>query len=493
MKKIILALLLFSAILFSQWVQQYPPSDIELILSIDFANTNTGAAGGWGGGYFGKAVYTTNSGINWYMAQVPDSSRSMVKVQLIDNNTGYIAGAYNIFKNENRTKSKIAENSRNRFLNYFARIGMTGEREDYRGLFLKTTNGGKNWITLDNLPSNVYYLMGMKFINVNTGFVSASLDYSGGVKNAVLKTTNGGLNWNSIYQIDTADINNIYTSDGISIFVSGWKQFSIDTSRGMILKTTNGGSTWNVQFFIDAAQISDVNFTNSLTGFAVSNLGSIITGNPIGPSIYKTITGGSSWLKVFTPDSLSSLYSVEFVPGTGKGIAAGFKFNTEFLLESLLLCRTTNYGLNWTKHVIPDSVHLLHSSSLVDANTWFVGGGIENAIIYKTTNGGVPIGIEPISSEVPNQFSLSQNYPNPFNPSTKIKFSIPPSKGARGMTARLIIFDILGGEVAVLVSEQLNPGTYEVNWDGSNYPSGVYFCKLTSEEYSSTIKLILLK
>ena len=194
MKKIILALLLFPAILFSQWVQQYPPSDIELILSIDFANTNIGAAGGWGGGYFGKAVYTTNSGINWYMAQVPDSSRSLVKVQLIDNNTGYIAGAYNIFKGENPTKS-FPHNPRSKFLNYYERIGMTGERDDYKGLFLKTTNGGKNWITLDNLPSNVYYLMGMKFINVNTGFVSASLDYSGGVKNAVLKTTNGGLNW----------------------------------------------------------------------------------------------------------------------------------------------------------------------------------------------------------------------------------------------------------------------------------------------------------
>ncbi len=90
-------------------------------------------------------------------------------------------------------------------------------------------------------------------------------------------------------------------------------------------------------------------------------------------------------------------------------------------------------------------------------------------------------------------FSLSQNYPNPFNPATKIKFDIPPSRGTRGVTVRLTVYDALGREVAALVNEELNPGGYEVEFDGSNYPSGVYFYRMTAGEYSKTIKMIIIK
>jgi len=55
------------------------------------------------------------------------------------------------------------------------------------------------------------------------------------------------------------------------------------------------------------------------------------------------------------------------------------------------------------------------------------------------------------------------------------------------------VFDILGREAATLVNEQLKPGTYEVDWDAANYPSGVYYYKLTSEDYSETRKMILVK
>ncbi len=497
MKKIICIFLFIPSLLFSQWVQQYPPSDIELILSIDFANANIGAAGGWGGGPLGKAVYTTNSGVNWLLAQVPDSSRSLVKVQLIDNSTGYIAGAYNIFKNDDHLRCNIEENSHNRFQSYYERIGMTGEREDYRGLFLKTTNGGKNWFTYGNLPSNVYYLMGMKFININTGFISASLDYYGGRKNGILKTTNGGLNWNTLYQIDTSDINNIYTSDGNTIFVSGWKSNSNNLLKGMILKTSNGGNSWNVQLFNETGHISDVNFTNSSTGFAVSNIGTIIIDTIPASVIYKTTNAGVNWAKLGFQNLLSSYDAVEFAAGTGKGIAVGYKLTPEFLLESLLISRTTNYGVNWTNLFIPDSVHLLYCSSILDANIWFTAGGINNAIVYKTTNGGAPIGIEPISSEVPKQFALFQNYPNPFNPVTKIKFDVPAVGARHAVPVRLVIYDILGREIAVLVNEQLKPGTYEVSWSAtggaSTYPSGVYFYRLTTQDFSETKKMVLVK
>jgi hypothetical protein len=109
-----------------------------------------------------------------------------------------------------------------------------------------------------------------------------------------------------------------------------------------------------------------------------------------------------------------------------------------------------------------------------------------------------PIGIHPISSLLPKEFHLFQNYPNPFNPSTKIKFEIPLNKGggfSRGMSGvvTLKIFDILGREITTLENEQLKPGTYEVEFDGTNYPSGVYFYKLTTESFDQTKRMVLLK
>ncbi len=108
----------------------------------------------------------------------------------------------------------------------------------------------------------------------------------------------------------------------------------------------------------------------------------------------------------------------------------------------------------------------------------------------------VPIGIEPISTEIPLKFELFQNYPNPFNPVTKIKFHIPLSRGVDGVAGRgvlLKIYDVLGKEIAVLVNEQLKPCIYEINWNSENLPSGVYFYSLITNEFTQTKKMVVVK
>jgi len=114
-------------------------------------------------------------------------------------------------------------------------------------------------------------------------------------------------------------------------------------------------------------------------------------------------------------------------------------------------------------------------------------------VAQNLCNNGFVIGVNNISTEVLNSFKLYQNYPNPFNPVTMIRFDIPPSKGARGMNTKLIIYDILGREIATLVNNNLKPGTYEADWNASNYPSGVYFYKLITDSYSETKKMVLMK
>lgn len=88
----------------------------------------------------------------------------------------------------------------------------------------------------------------------------------------------------------------------------------------------------------------------------------------------------------------------------------------------------------------------------------------------------------------PNNFELSQNYPNPFNPSTKINYEISSRENVE-----LKVFDILGNEVAMLVNEVQSPGKYEIEFKGSNLPSGVYFYRLLSSTFSQVRKMILLK
>jgi hypothetical protein len=99
-----------------------------------------------------------------------------------------------------------------------------------------------------------------------------------------------------------------------------------------------------------------------------------------------------------------------------------------------------------------------------------------------------------VTAQAPKEFSLSQNYPNPFNPITKIHFEIPLlGWDERGGLVTLKVYDVLGNEVATLVSEEKPAGEYEVEFDGSELTSGVYFYKLISGNYVSTKKTLLLK
>lgn len=119
-----------------------------------------------------------------------------------------------------------------------------------------------------------------------------------------------------------------------------------------------------------------------------------------------------------------------------------------------------------------------------------MGLGIRTVYFRKRQS---PIGINTIGNDVPQDFILFQNYPNPFNPVTKIKFDIPAEGKGNTVNVKLIIYDVLGRELTTLVNEQLNPGVYEVNFDGRNYPSGVYFYQLYTGSFTETKKMILLK
>jgi len=98
------------------------------------------------------------------------------------------------------------------------------------------------------------------------------------------------------------------------------------------------------------------------------------------------------------------------------------------------------------------------------------------------------VGITPNSNEIPANYSLSQNYPNPFNPVTNIKFAIPTTG-----YVKLVIFDVLGREIASLVNDNMTAGSYTVDFDASSLSSGVYFYRLDAGDFTQTKKMLLVK
>jgi len=98
------------------------------------------------------------------------------------------------------------------------------------------------------------------------------------------------------------------------------------------------------------------------------------------------------------------------------------------------------------------------------------------------------VGIEPSELTVPQDYVLYQNYPNPFNPTTTIRFSIETQSDVF-----LHIYDIKGRLVETLVTGELLSGDHAVQWDASDYASGVYFVRLTAGESRQTRKMLLVK
>jgi hypothetical protein len=101
--------------------------------------------------------------------------------------------------------------------------------------------------------------------------------------------------------------------------------------------------------------------------------------------------------------------------------------------------------------------------------------------------------VEVIINNQPDRFELQQNYPNPFNPITKIKYTISSGGTSLFKTVQLKVYDILGNEVAALVNEEQPAGVYEVDFDASLLPSGIYFYKLITNGFNNIRKMLLLK
>jgi photosystem II stability/assembly factor-like uncharacterized protein len=403
---------------------------------------------------------------------------------------------------------------------------------------LKSTNGGVNWFQQNFYYPGVTQFYAVRFINENTGFAGGGYVYDPNFyhfKQYLLKTTNSGNNWILIFQSQnehSGHINNILPINENLIYITlfGYTEMYY---VGDILRSTNGGQ--NFTGFNLSGGYYSISFINPFTGWATSHRIADIS-NFNNSKIYKTTNAGFNWsIKLSDSGAYCKYFNdIEFFDeNTGYCISAGYH-------KSLFL-KTTDGGEHWDSSVYDNSYYSslfflnknqgwIGGNSSVDSTkfAYTSNGGLSwknqcklssfspnriffidslngwatmdfDSRIYRTTTGGHTF-VRNISNEIPFKYKLYQNYPNPFNPKTIIKFDIPPLEGGQGSVTRrgegmvsLKIYNILGEEIETLIKDNLSPGTYEVKFDGTNLPSGIYYYKLTAGDFSDVKKLMLVK
>jgi hypothetical protein len=171
------------------------------------------------------------------------------------------------------------------------------------------------------------------------------------------------------------------------------------------------------------------------------------------------------------------------IEASGNNVFAGTNTNG-------ILCSPNN-GLSWVQKN-EGLTNLSVSAVLINGDNLYAG--TSGSGVWKRPLSEL-LSIKNISGEIPEVFSLYQNYPNPFNPATVIRFQL-----AAGSYTKLLLFDMLGREIQSLVNEQLQAGTYEVDFNASHLPSGVYYYMLSARQsgssagdYTETKKMVLVK
>ena len=202
------------------------------------------------------------------------------------------------------------------------------------------------------------------------------------------------------------------------------------------------------------------------------------TGGVINPCTFAfgTVNGGVNCSGVnpylwFSGDPVSNIGWIETVAGDLRNIVSTGKFTLE-----------VNKPIDiWVGYVVGQGSNALNSISVARDYA-------QNVQTYFNTNftNGTVSDVDDFSAVT--EYSLSQNYPNPFNPSTNIQYAISSTQ-----FVTLKVYDLLGREVATLVNEEKTTGSYEVEFNGNNLTSGIYFYKLQAGSFVETKKMILIK
>ena len=404
-------------------------SVVNNLLNINFINS----------GYSGTRLwFTTNAGLNWFFNNASfGNMNTMGTMHFINEQTGFVNG---------------------------------GSSFTYYHVLLKTIDRGFTWTPLMNSGTDGYGSGGDFQFFGNIGYH---------VSNKTYKTVNNGDNWTQL---------NTQGGGPYALFMHTVQRGWLGKQNGL-LKTTDGCTTWvNQNIVITGIDINSVSFIGWSTGWIAGESGYILkttngggviapANNPPPNSPPNGSNGQStSALLDWSPSSLA-------LSGIEDSIWYGVQLSTDSTFTTTVINTDT---VTLTQYQVPAGIlnHDVRYYWRVRAIN--IGGAGPWSPVWNFRTGLV--GLNQTGNEIPVQHKLYNNYPNPFNPVTKIKFDIPQQS-----FTKLTIYDIGGKEISVLVSKELNPGSYEAEFQASDLPSGVYFYKLSSGGYTDVKKMILVK
>jgi hypothetical protein len=316
-----------------------------------------------------------------------------------------------------------------------ANITSSPQNEKFCG-FAKSSNGGVNW----SVNENIFNMNGSKTsslqpwnIRIN-GYPHIEIDKTGGANNGYIYIITGEINYSPA------------GSDPDVVFH----------------KSTDNGNTWSAGVRVNQDPINNgkvqyfptiaVDDGGGLNVIYYDNRNTIIA-DSMDVYLSRSTDGGNTWNDYRINQHRFRPKSVSGAGGSGnQGDNMGILFANNKLWALWMDDHTGLYQI-W--------------SAAIDVHT---------------------IGIKQISSEIPDAFTLSQNYPNPFNPATKINYELRVTN-----YVSVIVYDVLGNNIQTLVNQKQSAGSYEVEINAENLPSGVYFYKLESGGNSITKKMLLLK
>ena len=342
------------------------------------------------------------------------------------------------------------------------------------GVF-RSTDNGTNWNAAHTGLDSVY---------VYAFAVSDSNLFAGTGVGMYLSTNKGG-SWNEIDNGLAGVRDNLYVN---ALAISGTTRYA-GTDNG-VFRSTNNGTSWTpANSGLAATRIEALAIMGN-TLFAATSIDGVIFSTDNG-SIWSAVNMGTT----STYDRALAVSGKDLLLGTSAGVAA---------------IHSTDNGVSWnavdTKmpEVFVDAVAI--SGSNLFAATY--GNGV-----WRRPLSELVVSAERATFRLPEKCTLEQNFPNPFNPSTVIRYTITGTRGSVSPSAgrnhvsnrvrdgqgtgnsdvRLVVYDILGREVAMLVNEKQAPGTYEVKLDGTRFASGMYFYRLQSGKVNATKAMLLVQ
>lgn len=326
-------------------------------------------------------------------------------------------------------------------------------------MLYRTTNSGTNWYR--QFYSPITYINKIHFFNANTGYLFCDeLPMNDSL--GFFITRNGGLNWlKSINSPVLPAGPYILRDNGPNQIDTNFVYFFAELSgvgSSKFYKLTGGlNNAWQV-YDVSVCQCDIAVFKNANDGIAVD-----------GSNINSTSNGGINWT-FKTVSSLSGTVDLLLVP------------NTNWVIHNSATTSKISYDFGASFQPVRN-YFILGYSDANDTNSIWLAGSNGQLLKYNFAY----IGINQLSTEIPDKFILYQNYPNPFNPETVIKFDVPKSGNISYK-----VYDALG-KIISSINENRNAGTYEITFDGSNFASGIYYYSIETNGSRDVKKMVLLK